>query len=158
MANSQRTATVVPQQALFFMNSPMAVDAARKVTARPEFVKAKDDVARVTALYEVLFQRKARPEEFRLAREFVRAIDSNDDKGPNTLASAAADPKAKELDREARRKQMRAEQMAQAQMNKKGNARAPITNEGKVVDRKPLTVWEQYAQALLFTNEMVYVN
>jgi cytochrome c553 len=157
MANSQRTATVVPQQALFFMNSPMAVDAARKVTARPEFVKAKDDVARVTALYEVLFQRKPRPDEFRLAREFVRAIAADDNTAP-TVAAAAKPGKANEPDRETRRQQIRAERMAEAAMNKKGSARAPISNEGKIVDRKPLTVWEQYAQALLFTNEIAYLN
>jgi hypothetical protein len=161
MANSMRTTTVVPQQALFFMNSPMAVDAARKVTARPEFVKAKDDVARVTALYEVLFQRKPRPEEFRIAREFVRAIGADDGKAaPNSVAAAAAAKPGKpnEQDRETRRQQIRAERMAEAAMNKKGNARAPISNEGKIVERKPLTVWEQYAQALLFTNEIAYLN
>ena len=37
-------------------------------------------------------------------------------------------------------------------------ARQPIRNEGEIVDRKPLTPWEQYAQALLFTNEIAYVN
>src|SRR5919106_652258 len=58
MVNSRRTATIVPQQALFFMNSPMAVDVARKVTARPEFASAKSDTERVMALYEVVFQRK----------------------------------------------------------------------------------------------------
>jgi hypothetical protein len=35
MANSRRTTTLVPQQALFLMNSPMAVDMAREVTSRP---------------------------------------------------------------------------------------------------------------------------
>ncbi|MDQ3441043.1 MAG: DUF1549 and DUF1553 domain-containing protein, partial [Planctomycetota bacterium] len=160
MANSQRTTTVVPQQALFFMNSPMSVDAARKVTARPEFVKAKDDVGRVTALYEVLFQRRPRPEEFRLAREFVRAagIDDGDDVAKSVAAVAAMPANAKEQDREARRRKAKEERMAEAAMNKKGNARAPITNEGKIVERKALTVWEQYAQALLFTNEIAYVN
>ena len=35
MPNSSRTSTIVPQQALFLMNSPMAIDVARRVTARP---------------------------------------------------------------------------------------------------------------------------
>jgi hypothetical protein len=73
MVNSRRTATIVPQQALFFMNSPMAVDVARKVTSRPEFVAAKNDAARVTALYEVLFQRAPRAEEVELALQFIGA-------------------------------------------------------------------------------------
>src|SRR5262249_21353774 len=63
MTNSHRTSTIVPQQALFFMNSPMAVDVVRKVTSRPEFVNAKDDRTRIKAIYEVLFQRAPRAEE-----------------------------------------------------------------------------------------------
>src|SRR5436190_10467397 len=42
-ANSRRATTIVPQQALFFMNSPIAVDVARKVTSRREFLEARDD-------------------------------------------------------------------------------------------------------------------
>ena len=41
--NSHRTSTIVPQQALFFMNSPMAVDVARRVTSRPEFLASTSD-------------------------------------------------------------------------------------------------------------------
>ena len=33
-----------------------------------------------------------------------------------------------------------------------------IHNEGDRVERKPLTPWETYAQALLFSNEAAYVN
>ena len=33
-----------------------------------------------------------------------------------------------------------------------------IRNEGKIVERKPLTAWEPYAHALLMSNEMAYVN
>jgi hypothetical protein len=35
---------------------------------------------------------------------------------------------------------------------------APIQNEGDRVERKPLTPWETYVQALLFSNEAAYVN
>ena len=35
MANSKRTSTVVPQQALFLMNSPMSVDVVRRIVNRP---------------------------------------------------------------------------------------------------------------------------
>jgi hypothetical protein len=41
---------------------------------------------------------------------------------------------------------------------KRGGSRSAIKNEGELVERKPLTPWEEYAQALLFTNELVYVN
>ena len=41
---------------------------------------------------------------------------------------------------------------------KYGNQKAAIKNSGEMVDRKPLNAWEQFAQALLMTNEIVYVN
>lgn len=50
------------------------------------------------------------------------------------------------------------QRLVQAAMNKKSSDRRPVSNEGSIVERKPLTVWEQYAQALLFTNEITYVN
>jgi hypothetical protein len=33
-----------------------------------------------------------------------------------------------------------------------------IQNTGDFVERRPLTNWEAYAQALLFSNELAYVN
>jgi cytochrome c553 len=159
MTNSQRTSTIVPQQALFFMNSPMAVDAARKVTSRPEFVNAKDDIGRVLALYEVLYQRRPRPEEVKFAREFMRGLQSN---AVAAARQAEADPEAaKEKKRESiRQTRVQERQKKQAEMAnmKRGGSRSAIKNEGELVERKPLTPWEEYAQALLFTNELVYVN
>jgi hypothetical protein len=188
MANSRRTATIVPQQALFFMNSPMAVDVAMKVTSREEFTKARDSRAKVVALYEVLFQRTPKPEEIRLALDFVKAAgrqSNEDEKDEDVVASAAVlspgearkasdvrpasdskklrNPRAEmERNRRQMREQMMKERekrraMMQAQQ-RRGNGRSAIRNEGDRVDRRPLTPWEQYAQALLFSNELVYVN
>src|SRR5207344_2114019 len=47
MPNSRRSTTVVPQQALFFMNSSMAVDIARKLIARPELKMTIDNDEKV---------------------------------------------------------------------------------------------------------------
>ena len=74
--NSKRTSTIVPQQALFFMNSPMAVDVARKVTTRPEFTAATSDAGRVRVLYNVLFQRDPRSSEVALAASFFNSHSS----------------------------------------------------------------------------------
>jgi hypothetical protein len=181
MANSKRTATIVPQQALFFMNSPMAVDVARKVTSRPEFLAAKDDAGRVAALYEVLLQRAPRPEEVELALGFIEPGGGASEQGvavsvsaklpePDERPAAMRDaarrrregrPAAMEralAERRERRKQQTARQQVAAQQQRRRNGRAAIRNDGDPVDRKPLTVWEQYAQALLFGNEIVYVN
>jgi hypothetical protein len=164
MANSRRVTTIVPQQALFFMNSPMAVDVARKVTSRPEFLDAPDDAARVTALYAVLFQRPPRAEEIQFASEFLSSAGGA---GVAAEDEPAASPRkmSKKQQLEAERaartnlaKQKRLEQAAAAKAMKRRGDRGAIRNDGEIVDRKPLTAWEQYAQALLFTNEMAYVN
>jgi hypothetical protein len=160
MANSTRTSTIVPQQALFFMNSPMAVDVARKVTSRPEFLEARNDAARVAALYEVLFQRPPRAAEVRFASEFLQSA------GAYTAAEPADGPAPKAMTKKQAREAARAEQQKTAkekrqmekQAMKQAGARGAIRNSGQLVERKPLTPWEQYAQALLFTNEIVYVN
>jgi hypothetical protein len=162
MANSRRTSTIVPQQALFFMNSPMAVDVARKVTSRPEFEEASDDAGRVKALYEVLFQRQPRPEEIRFADEFLSSAGAVDqvaaaDKPADRPLSKAEAREAK-AERARLVKKVRQEQAMAAQNAKRRGARGAIRNEGEIVARKPLTPWEQYAQALLFTNEIAYVN
>jgi len=134
MANSKRTATVVPQQALFLMNSPFAVDVVRRVVNRPEFASAHDDLARISALYRIIFQRAPKPREFKLALEFVRA--ESQDAGANTVV---AKPVAK-----SGRDRM--------------DGRAAIRNEGFRVSRQPLSAWAAYAQALIFSNEAAYVN
>jgi hypothetical protein len=154
MANSRRVSTIVPQQALFFMNSPMSVDVARKVTSRPEFVAAKDDPARVRAVYQVLFSRAPRPEEVKTALDFVRAYRPSSEQ----LASTGSAKEALAKRRDAERLTKQAQQRAKAMANRKGDGKRAIQNEGEVVERKPLTIWEEYAQALLFTNEIAYVN
>jgi hypothetical protein len=151
MTNSRRTTTIVPQQALFFMNSPMSVDVARKVTSRPEFEAAKDDAGRVAAIYQTLFQRAPRPEEVRFATEFLAARGAVGG-GAAQLAGAKAAGNDRAAIIAARRAAMK------QPIKRKLNGRQAIQNEGERVERRPLTDWEQYAQALLFTNEMVYVN
>ena len=46
-----------------------------------------------------------------------------------------------------------------APQNNGGNpAFRAIRNQGEIVERKPLTPWETYAQALMLSNEASYVN
>ena len=53
----RRFYTTVPQQALFFLNSPFVVEQARTLAARPEIATAKDDGQRVRRLYRLLLDR-----------------------------------------------------------------------------------------------------
>ncbi len=142
MPNSRRATSIVPQQALFLMNSPMAVDVARKVAERPEFTAATDDPARLRAVYAILFQRAPNATESEMATDFL---------AQNTTDNTSADT----LSMDAKRAQARAERKAKGP---KGQNQAAIRNQGEIVERKPLSPWELYIQALLFTNEVAYVN
>jgi hypothetical protein len=144
------------------MNSAMTIDVARQLVARPEVADAKDDTAKVTAMYLTLFQRSPRPEEVALAERFIASAETltpPDNSGKPVVAQttemgyqkgkAANKPRPNAKRRPIPSK--RAEQAAR-------NARAPIENVGDLVSRAPLTPWELYAQALLCSNEFVYVN
>jgi len=149
MPNSKRTTTVVPQQALFLMNSSMAVDIARKLIARSEIEKTIDNDEKVRWLYRILYQRLPRPDELAIARIFLHEVQADtavpaDDRPPG-IASAVG-KMGKKLEKRPPNKRRE---------NGKFSA---IQNTGDFVERRPLTNWEAYAQALLFSNELAYVN
>lgn len=75
--SAKRFQTIVPQQALFFMNSPFAADQARALAARPEVARAAGSEAMVKALYRLLFNRPPNSQEIKLGSGFL---------GPNPLA------------------------------------------------------------------------
>ncbi|MBL9136086.1 MAG: PSD1 domain-containing protein [Verrucomicrobiales bacterium] len=70
-SSAQRFQTTVPQQALFFMNSPFAIDQARRLARRPELTRIADPATRVTRLYEIVLQRTPEPDEIALAQRFL---------------------------------------------------------------------------------------
>jgi mono/diheme cytochrome c family protein len=149
MPNSKRASTTVPQQALFLMNSAMSVDVARRIVARPEVYGANDTLSRVIGLYRVIFQRNPTQREISLGIDFVAAEARNQPK--TTPTAQTADDNGKPNAR------------LTANNGKKGGKRRaeatrPIENEGEIIERKPLTPWETYAQALLFSNEASYIN
>ncbi|MGB8166205.1 MAG: PSD1 and planctomycete cytochrome C domain-containing protein [Chthoniobacteraceae bacterium] len=167
MPNSKRTSTVVPQQALFFMNSPMSVDVTRKITARPEVAAAPSAQERVFGIYRIIFQRPPTPAELELAYKFVGNEGQTAADGTaiamGDILSDSSKKKAKTAAFLAQQQQ--AQQLAQLEAKKKKGgkqgrtaATAAIQNEGAPVERKPLTAWETYVQALLFSNEAAYVN
>jgi len=147
MPNSKRTSTIVPQQALFLMNSPFAVDIARSVVRRAEVSGQADDVNRVMGLYKVVLQRTPLASEVALAIQFLR----EEAKAKPQWAVAS-----KELTDKASK---RVEEMAKRDMepNRMDGLRA-IRNRGQYVAREALTEWETLAQTLLLSNEAAYVN
>jgi mono/diheme cytochrome c family protein len=146
MPNSKRSTTIVPQQALFLMNSSMTVDVARKIVDRPEVVAATADYSRIAAIYRVIFQRSPTPLETRMALQYLGGEAFKKE----TLVAAAAPVEVKGRGKN------------NAQAKKKAGSKdakfGAIQNQGERVERAPLNVWETYAQALLFSNEAAYVN
>ena len=149
MPNSKRTTSVVPQQALFLMNSPMAVDVARRIIDRPEVASAPDNLGRIFAIYRVIFQRDPKPEEIRMALQFVGNEITNE---PRQAVVTEQEKKV------AGRQMERAKAKAQQGAKNRYSGMASIKNKGQLIDRTPLTPWETYAQALLLSNEAAYVN
>jgi hypothetical protein len=72
-SSPRRFYTTVPQQALFFMNSPFVIEQAKGLVSRAEFRTASNDDERVRLLYQLAYQRDPSREEIKWAREFLRA-------------------------------------------------------------------------------------
>jgi hypothetical protein len=69
MHSPQRLDTTVPQQALFFMNSPFVVERARALAGRTASVKKSDH--RIQELYRLVLQRPATARQVELAKGFI---------------------------------------------------------------------------------------
>lgn len=67
----QRSDTTVPQQALFFMNSPFVVERARALLNRAEIRTVSAPRARVQQLYRLLYQREATRTQIDEGLEFM---------------------------------------------------------------------------------------
>jgi len=68
----QRANTTVAQQALFMLNNKMLSDAAHNVVTRREFLMMPNDAARVTRLYQLVYQRDPEPLELKLGLRFIQ--------------------------------------------------------------------------------------
>jgi len=163
MANSIRGSTIVPQQALFFMNNPLAVEVARNVNARAEMAKATSDDERITQLYRIMYQRSPTVQERQIARDFVMRIAGYIDEPATQLS-----PK------EAKAAKYRAEKQAKTKAAQVAAAKGPavpevkietsvqggkIVNNSEKVDRKvPSNPWVMLAQSMVCSNEFVYLN
>jgi hypothetical protein len=76
LSSERRPRTTVPQQALFSMNSPLVIELARALAARPEVAAPASPEARITALYRQVFGRWPYPNELDAALRFVNPEQS----------------------------------------------------------------------------------
>ena len=141
MTSGIRHQTMVPQQALFLMNSPLVIELARRLVGRPDFVALTDDEARLKYLYERIYQRQPEPEEVELGMEFVNQTPIRD------YTMASVDPKP-----------FNKVNFKPGQGQGQGQIKRLPPARPYVMKRAPLTSWEEYAQALLQANETSFVN
>jgi hypothetical protein len=69
----RRSRTMVPQQALFAMNSPFVLEQARALAARPELQQATDPVKRTEALFLCVLGRSPSKNETLSCTQFLEA-------------------------------------------------------------------------------------
>ena len=139
MTNGKRHETTVPQQALFFMNSPLVVESAKNLVSRPAFTALSSDEDRVKFLYLSLYQRAPSQEEVLLGLEFVGKEPSKE----RVVAAGGAAVNAKKNGRPLAA-------VARPNLKRAGRESAP--------SRAPLTSWQEYAHALFQANEFSFVN
>jgi hypothetical protein len=141
MSTGKRYETIVPPQALFLMNSPLVVEQARNLVARPDFHATTTDVERIRLLYELVYQRVPTGIEVKLGEDFIS--ESPGDDRPN-LGGASR--------RNGRPGANRPPAAKPARGRNIGNT------QNAVYERAPLSAWEKYAHALLQANEAAYIN
>ncbi len=166
LPTGRRFQTIVPQQALFRMNSLLVIEQARNIMARPDVQAAANEEDRLKKLYEIIYQRWPKAKEVELARAYLRSQSTlgtdavavtKTETPPDLSRMTKAERRAylQEQNRKQKREKMEAMNPKRQSAANKEAVRDPSAEK---VDRSPLTAWEKYAQALLMTNEMAYVN
>ncbi len=137
MPSGRRFDTTVPQQALFFMNSPLVIEQAKRIVAEKGFKLLTDEKAKVRFLYDRIYQRLPKDEELQLGLDFVLQAPP-----PQKVEVADAGPRAGGNGRPG--------QIAKQRFQQRNSTRSSA--------RDPLAPWEEYAHALLQANEVSIVN
>jgi mono/diheme cytochrome c family protein len=148
VSTGRRYETLVPQQALFLMNSPMVIETARKLVERVSFSELKSDDDRVAILYLAIYQRMPTKQEVALG---VRYVKSN----PQGTHFESREPAvaAKKLNpRDAKQ----AERVAANAKRAQGKFSTQVG--GVYENRTPLTAWTKLAHALFQSNEAIFYN
>ncbi len=144
--NSKRTSTIVPQQALFLMNSPMSIDVARNILRQVMAAGSRNPRDLIYAIYRTVLGRTPTNQEYDEAVKFI-SYEGREENRVQIAAKEMTEKAAKKAEERAKRAGMLA-----------NNAQSAIQNEGEMIERKPLTAWETFAHALLLSNEAAYVN
>jgi hypothetical protein len=147
--NSKRTSTIVPQQALFLMNSPLVAQVVQKISQRPEMQQAvareKNTDRGIVTVFKIVLQRTPTAIERKMALEFL--LKENKEQAAVRVSAETITSKAKKLAET---------KLKQAQNNK--DFKQAIVNQGELVERVAFSPWEALIQSLIFSNEAAYMN
>ena len=165
-SNTKRNSTIVPQQALFFMNNALSVDVARAVAARKDVVNAMSEDQRIVAMFRCMFQRRPSTNEIRVAQEFLtkqKMGAATAKLRPATKAGErgkAVAPVARTAAPPTKGAPVMAPDGEESMMMAVtgGGAEGVLRNVGEMISREPLTPTELLVHALLLSNEFIYVN
>jgi hypothetical protein len=83
-SSPKRPQTTVPQQALFLMNSPFAIEQAKAIMSVPEVAGATGEEQRIKAIYKTVLARLPLPEELAISQQFI-ASSSDESNAPSQL-------------------------------------------------------------------------
>ena len=169
--NSKRNSTIVPQQALYFMNNALSVEVARAVSSRKDVVNAMSEDQRIVAMFRCMFQRRPSASEIRVAQEFLakaKMTVATAGLRPSTKAAVAGTkagtkavaPVARTMAPASKGVAIKAPDGEESMMTSVtgGGAESVMQNVGESIARTPMTPTELLIQALLLSNEFVYVN
>ncbi len=138
MTTGRRYETIVPQQSLFLMNSPLVVEAARNIVRRPEFISESDPETRVEMLYDLVYQREPTPQEVQLSLRFVSETKYV---APPVVKTDTAPANNRVAAKKAKSKK-----------------RPGAVSTPTIAHRAPLGAWEEFAHTLFIANEASFVN
>ncbi len=150
-STGKRFETIVPQQVLFMMNSPMVLNAARAIAKSAEFVCLSEPRDKMGHIYATLFQRSPSDTELRLGLAFVST------NAINASVQAAPLPSSDAPDR-VRPFPLENAGIADATRARGPQRRRPDRPGFRQQQPSPLNPWETYIHALLLSNETAFVN
>ncbi|MGH8246759.1 MAG: DUF1553 domain-containing protein, partial [Gammaproteobacteria bacterium] len=86
LTTGKRNQTIVPQQALFMMNSPLVVEQAKNLTLRPDFKAQRSAPDKIKLLYKLIYQRAPTDVELKLALNYLQGESAGATASAGSLA------------------------------------------------------------------------
>jgi len=149
--SGRRYETLVPQQALFLMNSALVMETARKLVQRPEFQQLTTDRDRISSLFLAIFDRLPSDREINLCLGYIRQNPAE-----NSAAAIAAENMSQNASRAAKRQAQIAERAAKRLRGQ--NVYQPEPGGAAFLDRAPVDAWTKLADGLFQTNEAIFLD